>query len=115
MIAAQVNPVATGQSLQEENACWDGTAGVSAANRRYGFHPAFLDTRAGTVYLSRFADGQPAPFHLLDGLPEELVIRRTTRGCLAALRRGVISGFVLAGSFYTRAEAIQLISGLQLS
>ena len=109
---AQMNCVATEQSLEQENACWGGTTGVSAENRSHGFHPAFFDTRTGTVYLSRFADGRPAPFHILDGLPEELRISRTACGCVAAIRSGVISGFVFEGSFYTRAEAARAVSAL---
>jgi hypothetical protein len=98
-------------TLKQENAKYRGTAGVSRNNRRYGFRPAFLDEQKQVVYLSRFADGRPAPIHLLDGLPDDLVLSRSTCGRAVELKPHVVSGFVLAGRFYTRAAAAQKISG----
>ena len=59
--------------LELEQAAHRGTGGVSSENRHLGFVPAFMDTRTGKVYGCTFADGRPAPFHILDGLPDELV------------------------------------------
>ena len=86
-----------------------GTGGVSQDNRHCGFKPAFLDIRSGEVYLSRFADGRPAPIHVLDGLPSTLVVTRTPGGRATAATGVVISGFVRAGRFYTREKTAQLI------
>ncbi|ANQ84375.1 hypothetical protein [Azoarcus olearius] len=97
----------TAAVLGRENDQYRGTAGVSSGNRDRGFRPAFLDGETGRVFLSCHADGRPAPFHLLDGLPAELTIRDPAgrvRGAKASLR----SGFVLDDRFYSREEAAQL-------
>ncbi len=91
--------------LQMEHAVHRGSGGVSAENRAYGFRPAFLDTRTGMIYPAAFADGRPAPFHVLDGMPETLVVARDRRGCVSQVVGTVVSGFVLDQCFYTRAEA----------
>jgi len=93
------------QTLQRENQCFHGTGGVSQGNRPYGFRPAFFDGDTDAVYLSRFANGQPAPFHLLDGLPDEVVLSRNPTGRVAAVKQTLVSGFVLDGCFYTREQA----------
>ena len=95
----------TDRVLQAQNASFRGRGGISEENRDVGFRPAFLDTRTDTIYVSRFADGRPAPIHLLDGLPDELVVERTVSGRVSAVRAEVISGFVRGGRFYTREEA----------
>ena len=91
--------------LQAQTAAHRGRGGISEENRSAGFRPAFLDTRTDTIHLSRFADGRPAPIHLLDGLPDELVVERTASGRVSAVRAEVISGFVRGGRFFTREEA----------
>ena len=60
--------------LKRENAVHADTGGRSQENSGLGFRPAFLDFATQTIYPSRFADGRLAPFHLLDGLPDEVVI-----------------------------------------
>ena len=95
-----------------ESSNFRGTGGVSGGNRRDGFRPAFLDTDTDTVHLSCFRDGRPAPFHLLDGLPDELVLRRTATGGAEAVKSTVVSGFVRSGRFYTRQEAAQIVAGM---
>ena len=102
----------TNQVLRLETSRFLGTGGVSAENRCDGFRPAFLDTDTSTVYLSRFSDGQPAPFHLLDGLPDELVLERNAAGRVEAVKPAVVSGFVRAGRFYSREEAAQAVAEL---
>ncbi len=95
----------TTRALRQQNLAFKGTGGVSGGNRSQGFAPAFLDTETGRVYPARFADGRPAPMHLLDGLPQELIVSRdTASGCLA-VKRSVVAGFVQAGQFYTREQA----------
>lgn len=49
-------------------------------------------------------DGSP-PFHLLEGLPNELVLTRCPNGGVATVKAAVVSGFVRHGRFYTREEA----------
>jgi hypothetical protein len=96
--------------LAEENQAFAGTGGVSSGNRNRGFMPAFLETRSGEMYLSRFSNGCPAPVHVLDGLPPALVTQRTPSGRVSATLRSVISGFVRAGQFYTREQTAQLMT-----
>jgi hypothetical protein len=91
--------------LTLENDVYRGSAGVSAEGRALGFSPAFLDRATRTVYPSRYADGRPAPFHVLDGLPAALVVERNRHGRPVGVRASVISGFVRGGKFYTRAQA----------
>jgi hypothetical protein len=96
--------------LQRENGRFRGTGGFSGENRALGFRPAFLDTRTQTVYLSRFANGELAPFHLLDGLPEELVLHRDASGRALAARATLVSGFVFDGCFYDREAAARKVA-----
>lgn len=90
--------------LVDENRAFEGTGGVSRENRHAGFVPGFLDRLTGKIYRSCFADGRPAPIHMLDGLPGHLL--DDSSGRLSA-QREVVSGFLLHGAFYTRAEAAE--------
>jgi hypothetical protein len=100
-----VSVVVSQETLRRENRAWRGTGGVSDGNRRSGFLPAFKDTASGNVYLARYADGTPAPMHLLEGLPEDLVIRRDATGRTAAVKGSLVAGFLRGGRFYTREQA----------
>ncbi len=91
--------------LHRENAAHFGTGGRSQENRHLGFKPAFFDFLTQTIYLSCFADGRPAPFHLLDGLPEEVIVDRSSTGRAVAAKASLISGFERNGFFYTRDAA----------
>ena len=93
------------RSLYEENEYYHNTGGVSENNRSRGFIPAFMDTATGNAYPSRFANGELAPVHLFDGLPDTLVKKSVVTGRTYALRDGLVSGFLLGRIFYTRAEA----------
>lgn len=97
-------------TLLQENQIFRGTGGVSAANRAYRFVPAFQDTATGRHYVSRFADGRAAPCHLLEGLPDELVVERSERGTVTRIKDSVVSGFLRGARFYTRAEAAQIVA-----
>jgi hypothetical protein len=44
--------------------------------------------------LSRRADGRPAPFHTLEGLPDEVALPRNATSGMDSLRFAVISGFL---------------------
>jgi len=91
--------------LKHENEVHQGTGGRSPENRDLGFRPAFLDFETQVIYPSRFADGRPAPVHVLDGLPEEVIIDRAPNGRVVSAKASIISGFVRNGFFYTRSAA----------
>src|ERR1700692_2267745 len=95
--------------LQRENLVHAATGGRSEANRGLGFRPAFFDFATQRIYPSRFADGRLAPFHLLDGLPDELIVDRTPDGRVVASKATLISGFVRDGFFYTRTAAARAV------
>jgi hypothetical protein len=96
--------------LELEQAAHKGTGGTSSENRHLGFVPAFMDTRTGKVYACTFADGRPAAFHILDGLPDELVVARDRYGRPSQVVGTVISGFTLDNRFYTREQAAAQVS-----
>ena len=74
-------------------------------NTRCGFRPAFLDTATFSIHLSRYADGRPAPFHVLDGLPDEVVVTRSIFGRVVAAKGTLVTGVERNGYFYTRSAA----------
>jgi hypothetical protein len=91
--------------IRRENVAFAGTGGRSEENRNLGFRPAFFDFATQTIYLSRFANGRPAPFHMLDGLPEEVVVDRSPSGRVISAKATLLSGFERNGFFYTRSAA----------
>ena len=95
--------------LQRENIAYEGSGGTSAGNRSLGFRPAFRNLQTGHVYPSRFADGRPAPIHMIDGLPDEVVVTRSASGKVTAVSDSVQSGFLLDGCFYDRQEAAEYL------
>jgi hypothetical protein len=102
-------PPLTRNRIRRENLAFVGTGGVSRENRCRRFEPAFRDESTGQVELSRYADGNLAPMHLIDGLPVEWVSDRDAKGRPAALKSTVIAGFVRDGQFYTREQAANLV------
>ncbi|MCI0409890.1 MAG: hypothetical protein L0191_15240 [Acidobacteria bacterium] len=104
-----MKPGLSEHQLQRENQLHRGTGGTSQENRAYGFRPAFLDTETGAIYPSCFTDGRPAPCHILDGLPQNVVAARAPSGRAMGVKGSVISGFVRGGRFYTREQALQEI------
>jgi hypothetical protein len=94
--------------LQLENLVYRGTGGRSEENRNLGFRPAFLDFATQRIYLSRFRNGMPAPIHVIDGLPDEVVIDRSVSGRVLGTKATLIAGFVRNGFFYTRRAAARL-------
>lgn len=101
--------VMTHRSLVQQNQVYAGTKGVSQKNCRLGFVPAFMDLDSNIVYISCQADGSPAPIHIMDGLPDELVVARDASDRVLAVKGSVISGFVKQGRFYTREQAVQAL------
>jgi len=89
-----------------------GTGGRSEENRSLGFRPAFMDRDTLAVYPACFADGRPAPFHLLEGLPAEVVLTRNAQGRVATVKATIVAGFTLDGEFYTRDAAARKASEL---
>lgn len=98
--------------LKSENRKFFGTGARSEENQSLGFRPAFRDAETGIVYLSCFSNGRPAPFHLLDGLPDKIVLNRNSLGRVVSVKSSVVSGFVLDQTFYTREEAASCASRL---
>jgi hypothetical protein len=96
--------------LRHENLAFTGTAGVSSGNGRARFVPAFRDDATGQVERARFADGSPAPLHVMDGLPASWVSGRDADGCPCALKPGIVSGFLRDGRFYTRDEVASMLA-----
>jgi hypothetical protein len=96
-------------TLQQENIAYEGSGGISPGNRSLGFQPAFRHRETGHVYPSRFADGRPAPVHMIDGLPEELVVARSASGKVTSVSNSVQPGFLLDGFFYDRQQAAEYL------
>ena len=104
-----MNQLLTKARLKAENLVFFGTAGVSRENYGKGFRPAFYDTETGRVELSRFQNGQPAPMHIICGLPESWIVERDAASIATAIKCSVIAGFVRDGFFYTRTQAAEAI------
>lgn len=102
--------VLTEMSLRDENVLFAKTRGISQNNRGLGFLPAYQNRNSGEVALSRFWDGQLAPIHVLDGLPDAWVCGRDAEGHVTAARPEIVSGFARDNIFYTREEAIKAAS-----
>jgi len=68
---------------------------------RLGFRPAFLDFETMRIHPARFADGRPAPFHTLDGLPDEVIVDRGASGRAVHAKASLVPGFERHGFFYT--------------
>ena len=98
-------PELSEQTLIDENHAYRKTDGVSKINRSQGFIPAFYDKMTGKVARSCYSNGRPAPFHMIEGVPTELVAERDCQGRVVRLKTSVISGFLMGGIFYTRDEA----------
>src|SRR6187455_1140675 len=79
--------------LKKENERFAGTGGRSEVNRDLGFRPAFFDCSTCAIYLSRFRDGRIAPLHILDGLPDEVVLVRSDCGRVVVVKSTLVSGF----------------------
>ena len=75
------------------------------ALRGHGFRPAFFDYATCALLLSRHADGRPAEDHLLDGLPDEMVVVRSDCGRVIAIKATLVAGFERNGFFFTKNSA----------
>jgi hypothetical protein len=99
--------------LDTQNAEYAGTAGVSQHNRTAGFIPAYCNHADGQVVASRFADGRPAPIHVLEGVPDDWVEHRDTDSGSIRLKPTVEAGFIRDGRFFSRAAAKAVVEGEQ--
>ena len=100
----------SGVKLALENILHAGSGGRSQENGGLGFNAAFLDYDTMTIYPSRFRGGRHAPMHLLDGLPDEVVVDRAASGRVVTAKASLISGFERNGFFYTRSAAARAAS-----
>lgn len=103
-------PPLTRNRIRRENLAFAGTGGVSPENGCRRFTPAFRDEATGQVELSRYADGDLAPMHLIDGLPGDWICARDGQGRPSALKPTVVAGFVRDGRFYTREQAAEVVN-----
>lgn len=103
--AQRMQGALTELALRHENELYANTRGTSQANRALGWRPGYLNKATGELALSRFADGRPAPIHVLDGLPEAWVQSRDAAGHVLAAEPEIVSGFIRDGRFYTREQA----------
>ena len=72
-----------------------------------GFRPAFFDYATCTIHPSRHANGCPAESHLLEGLPEEVVVVRAECGRVVAVKATLMAGFERDGYFFTFAAGLR--------
>ncbi len=100
----------TVRTLEMENRTFAGTQGISQLNRHMRFVPGFLDQETGSVYVSCRDDGTPCLVHILDGLPEHLVVERNACGKVSSIKGSIVAGFLRDGRFYTREQAAKAVS-----
>ena len=103
------HPPLSPAELRRQNRIHAESGGVSAGNRDQGFEPAFIDRETGRSYRACFADGRPAPMHLLDGLPESLVESRCPNGRVTRLKQSVEAGFLRRERFFTRTQVARAL------
>jgi hypothetical protein len=100
----------TPTTLERENCEYEKTGGVSCNNIENGFISAFMDAATGQVFRSCFGDGRPAPVHVLDGLPDELITARSGDGRVVSVKKTVVAGFTRAEIFFTREQVALLLA-----
>jgi hypothetical protein len=100
----------TPEILERENDCFRETGGVSQGTGQHDFCSAFWDSATGRIFLSRFKDGRQASVHILDGLPDDLVLERDSDGRVLAVKNTVVAGFIHADHFYTREQVSLLLA-----
>jgi len=96
-------------SLRDENNQFSGTGGVSQNNFQYGFIPAFRNEKTGQIILSKTADGDISPIHVLEGIPDTWFSKRIKPNDARVLMADITSGFVRQGIFYTREGAANAV------
>ena len=76
----------------------------------HGFQPAFMDFLTQTIYPSVFADGTPAPFHILEGLPAEVIVDRARSGRVVSTKATLLSGYERNGYFFSPSTVARAIN-----
>lgn len=97
------------KTIEQESKRFLGRMGTSSEVNGSGFCPAFKDSNTGDVHPSRFADGTLATLHVLDGLPNHLVLERNNNGHVTKTVDWLITGFIKDNQFYTRMEVSNMI------
>jgi len=108
--AAEGGQSLSDRELRTQNRAYLGSGGVSQRNRHAGFIPAYKNLRTGVAIVSQFADGRPAPVHVLEGLPDDWVASRDRHGNIRRIFASVVAGFVREGCFYTREAAARIVA-----
>lgn len=93
---------------QSESPTCTGTTEFSERHSQRSFKPAFLDKSTGRIEIARLANGQPAPAHFIDWLPDEWAMSFHRDGTVKSLKQSVVAGFVYDAVFYTRDQAEEL-------
>ena len=96
------------ETLQSENQAFSGTKGISENNRESGFKPAFIDKKTGRIEVARLANGQPAPVHIINWLPNDWAKAFNEDGTIKCLIPDNVAGFVRDSIFYTRDQVAKL-------
>lgn len=104
---ARMRGVLSELSLREENALHAYTLGIGANRSELGVVPGYLNCVAGKRTIARFADGQGAPVHVLDGLPDDWIAERDCHGRPVRTHPGIVASFSHGGPFLTRDEAAE--------
>lgn len=98
------------RALIFQNLRYRGSKGISQGNRQFGFVPAFYDSVSRIVYLSCYANGNPAPVHILAGLPQHLIRDRVLTEAMDNAKNTLIVGFVFDQQFFTRQQAKDVLA-----
>lgn len=102
--------VLASRGLRQQNRVYEE---LGSSSRDAGLVPAFLDQATGLTHLSTFDDGKPAPIHVLDGLPEPLVVRRSRDGKATAGHGIRVAGFLKDREFFTRAQVTEEVRDVE--
>lgn len=94
----------TKDQLNQQNIAYQNTQGISSNCTMSGYTPAFQDALSGEIHLSKFADGRLAPIHVIDGLPQEWIVKWDENKRALMAKETVIAGFVRDGIFFTRKQ-----------
>ena len=94
--------------LRQENLAFVGTQGVSPGQHCGKFSAGFVDRATGRIELARFVNGDPAPMHLIAGLPADWAEERDVDGEICRVKKSVEAGFIKDGVFYTRQQLASL-------
>ncbi len=105
-----MKPVITVKRLQQQSIARSLARRRGERNAALRFQAAFLDFGTQTIYPSRHANGQLAPYHILEGLPDRLIVDRTADGRVVAVKASLIEGYVRNGFFYTRTSAQRAVA-----